>query len=348
MKKSLCGVLAMLLLVCLSLPGMAMAEGYWQLAAIDGQGSDRVHLRAEPSKDADSMGLYFAGTYVEVLDERTADWVWVRIGEETGYIMRQYLQFTMQFDMLARTASQQPLGLANNLGGAFVNLRPAPVEAGQPLLGVGNGALVTIAGETDDHWYYVRDEMSGQWGYMLASLVLPVDAGTYGTYREVLERDGYFRNPEDNSLLRLSDLRNGSEGMPLSTTAFSRIDLNGDGQIEIVVQLEASFGVYGVLVLHQSDHTVYGQTFGLRALDGLKLDGSYSFSSSAAESGIGRLQFVGAQCIQTEITYSELVSDEDPVQIAYYVDNKPSSRAGFEAAIKRWTELRDAVWVRMP
>jgi hypothetical protein len=215
-------------------------------------------------------------------------------------------------------------------------------------MGVENGALVTIAGETNDHWYYVRDEISGQWGYMLASLVLPVDAGTYGGYMEVLERDGFFRNPEDNSLLRLSDLRNGQEGMTLATTGFSRIDLNGDGQIEVVVQLEARDGAYGVLVLYRSNNTVYGQTFGLRALGGLKLDGTYSFSSSAAESGIGRLAFDGAQCIQTQITYSEMVSDKDPYQVAYYVDNKPSNRAGFEAAIQRWTQQRDAVWLKMP
>ncbi|MDR0898237.1 MAG: SH3 domain-containing protein [Oscillospiraceae bacterium] len=345
MKKLVLCLLTLLLLSLLFI-GTAMAEGYTQHAVIDGQSADRVHLRAGASTMYDSLGLYFTGTPVEVLGG-TGDWTQVRIGSVQGYILSRYLRFGN--DGYGVT-SQQPLGLINNPGGAFVNLRPDPSEAGHVLAVVNNGAMVTIAGETADHWYYVFDEASGQWGYMMASLVLPMEKGYHDSYIYVLKNVNPFIVIEEGKprVLRPNDLRAGSEGLPLTIPAFSRIDLDGDGRIEVVLQLEAEFGPYGVAVIFQPENgSMFGQIFGLRALGGLKFDGSYSYSSSAMESGIGRLRFDGTACIQTEITYSAPISYDNPTEIVYFVNNLPSSQAGFEAAVRQWTAQREAVWVPM-
>lgn len=52
---------------------------------------DAVHLRERPSDDAPSMGLYFRGVEVEVLEERDDGWVRVRLGTYVGYMRRTAL-----------------------------------------------------------------------------------------------------------------------------------------------------------------------------------------------------------------------------------------------------------------
>jgi hypothetical protein len=341
MKKAACGALVLLLMGLLFV-GAALADGGAWTEVIDGQSADRVHLRAAPSTQADSLGLYFTGTPVTVLG-RIGGFTQVRIGSAQGFIMSRYL---LGIDEAAHLGARWPLGLINNPGGGFVNLRAYPSEAGTEVLGtVENGVLVQIWGETADHWYYVSDGTSGQMGYMMASLVLPVDDAYDAAYRRVLFEDMPFFGMEERRELRLSDLRRGDVGMTFTTPAFSRIDLNGDGQIEVVIQVESEIGAYGVQVLYQWNGTVYGQFFGLRAMGGLKFDGSYHFASNAAESGIGRLRIDGAQCIPTQITYSEMVSDAHPMEIRYFVDNQPGDAAGFEEAVSRWAAQREAVWV---
>ena len=61
MKRLFVLLLAMLLMI-----PAALAES--NLYYIDGRDADRVHLRAEPSAQADSLGLYFSGTGVIVID----------------------------------------------------------------------------------------------------------------------------------------------------------------------------------------------------------------------------------------------------------------------------------------
>lgn len=53
---------------------------------------DRLHLRARPDKGSESLGKYYNGTPVEVL-EKGKEWTRVRVGQTTGYMMTDYLAF---------------------------------------------------------------------------------------------------------------------------------------------------------------------------------------------------------------------------------------------------------------
>jgi len=54
---------------------------------------DRLHLRAEPSRQSQSLGRFFNGTQVEWLDGELGEWLKVRIGDIAGYMMAEYLFF---------------------------------------------------------------------------------------------------------------------------------------------------------------------------------------------------------------------------------------------------------------
>lgn len=62
--------------------------------------ADRLHLRASPQKSAASLGKFYNGTPVQVL-ENLGEWCHVRIGLDgnlEGYMMTRYLAFGVQMD----------------------------------------------------------------------------------------------------------------------------------------------------------------------------------------------------------------------------------------------------------
>ena len=59
---------------------------------------DRLHLRAEPAKQAKSLGKFFSGTQVEILSE-TDGWYQVRAGFQEGYMMKEFVDIVPQESM---------------------------------------------------------------------------------------------------------------------------------------------------------------------------------------------------------------------------------------------------------
>ncbi len=58
---------------------------------------DRLHLRAKPSRSGESLGKFFTGTQVEILEE-AGDWYRVRVGFDEGYVMRDFIMIVEQED----------------------------------------------------------------------------------------------------------------------------------------------------------------------------------------------------------------------------------------------------------
>lgn len=58
----------------------------------NGDPEDRLHLREKPDKGSRSLGKFYNGTPVEVL-EKGSEWTRVKIGNITGYMMTKYLAF---------------------------------------------------------------------------------------------------------------------------------------------------------------------------------------------------------------------------------------------------------------
>lgn len=137
------------------------------LCALAGRGpsyvqADRVHLRMKPSKDAKSLGLYFAGTEAEVQWEENDHWVCVRIGTETGYMMREFVSTETPADNTFVYRLTQSNGL-------YVNLREFPGMDAEVLTTCRIGQPVQVMGETSSGWSYVT--ANGKTGYILTDLL---------------------------------------------------------------------------------------------------------------------------------------------------------------------------------
>lgn len=59
--------------------------------------AERLHLREGPSYSSESLGRYYNGTRVEVLERTNAEWTKVRIGILEGYMRTEYLDFEYPF-----------------------------------------------------------------------------------------------------------------------------------------------------------------------------------------------------------------------------------------------------------
>ncbi|MBQ8555625.1 MAG: hypothetical protein IJ438_07105 [Clostridia bacterium] len=157
MKK----LLACLLTLMLCFP-FAQAE---TVLYVDGDDSDRVHLRVGPSSEEESLGLYLTGTPVILLENAAEDWCWVRIGAETGCMMRRYLTQSMP-------ESVNAWRLVDNPNGTWVNLRLSPSMDGLVALCPDNGELVQVLGETSTGWSYVA--FGSVTGYMVTDYLAEI------------------------------------------------------------------------------------------------------------------------------------------------------------------------------
>lgn len=73
--------------------------------------NDRLHLRTKPSREADSLGKFWNGTPVRVLNERDG-WCQVEIGTDgrlTGWMLKKYLVTGAKMDQVTPCFSQQTL-----------------------------------------------------------------------------------------------------------------------------------------------------------------------------------------------------------------------------------------------
>lgn len=151
-------LLLLLLMLLLWIPA-AGAEN--AVRWIHGGNADRVHLRAEPSREADSLGLYYTGTDV-ILINSTGDWAWVMIGDVTGYVMADYLTDDAPLQCGPRMQVDNPHS-------TWVNLRMSPSMDGMVAMCPDNGTAVQLLGETADGWSYV--ECEGVQGYIVTELI---------------------------------------------------------------------------------------------------------------------------------------------------------------------------------
>ncbi len=144
------------------------------LAALDCSGwaavnnpnpADRLHLRAEPNKDATSLGKYYNGTPARVL-AREGDWAHVSIFGVEGWMLTRYLAF----DADAKEVKPAfPTVMAANDGaelfeGMSLDERIASLPAGQEM---------QVLGIVGEKWVHVWISGSERTGYMYQAEVTP-------------------------------------------------------------------------------------------------------------------------------------------------------------------------------
>lgn len=165
MKSLLASALAALLLQA----GGALADeplSGFAGALVDSPSDTQVHLRAGRGTEFASLGLYFEGARVLCEPWPQGDWALVVIGNQQGYMRREYLAQPTEVWELAPTIR---MGTVANPGSDRVNLRRGPGLQTQVLCQLFNGEQVVIQGETVDGWYLVQHQE--QSGYMLSSMI---------------------------------------------------------------------------------------------------------------------------------------------------------------------------------
>jgi hypothetical protein len=168
-------------------------------------------------------------------------------------------------------------------------------------------------------------------------------------YESVLQGKTQFFSvdaAQDLYISQLSQALSADGSVETRVTKLAVVDLDGDETPEVVLGLAVNDNEdFGFEVLHYRDRVVYGYAFPYRALMNLKADGTFSFSSGAADSGFGMLEFTDSGYILHRITYCESsYSSTQEQTVSYFVDGQGSTEEDFLPAIARQNEKTDVLW----
>lgn len=176
--------------------------------------------------------------------------------------------------------------------------------------------------------------------FMLAMTACGAAKSGQTTFRDILLENGAFRyNGEPITLEAFME----EEAEFAEIFSFTTLDMDGDGEKEILLQIMAPAGDQGgYLELHQGETGVAGFRLSPRAMWELKDDGTFVYSLAAGtEDGIASLAFDGEKCTQTnhftargeQFRFSEYRAGETAITEAEYL-----------AAVEAHHQKSDANW----
>lgn len=151
---------------------------------------------------------------------------------------------------------------------------------------------------------------------------------TFGKDRDTAIVSGIFSQDRDAAILK-----------------YALIDLEGDGQEEIVLQAADVAGdLGGYVILHQQGDAVYGFASHYKTFENLKTDGTYTYSDLAGtENGVCRIRNFTNIGYETErLLYEQ--TDHDSGAVSYLQDGKAVTEDEYRAAKDIYDKKPDAVW----
>lgn len=158
----------------------------------------------------------------------------------------------------------------------------------------------------------------------------------------VLLGTGSFRSASDGERLDLQSVTRlfTEDQVPFQVESFTLCDLDGDGIPEAVLRV----GEYaGYAVLRWEDGEVRAYAVVPRGLGELKADGTFIYSNSASDWGIGRYTFNGKESVLEEITYCKPAADYE----IYMNRGEFISRSDFDLAFERWEASARPLWCEL-
>lgn len=170
-----------------------------------------------------------------------------------------------------------------------------------------------------------------------------IDHTALEAYQAVLKNQAELFSTDSKKKLYLHDFLTNQEiyGTALTVTHFAVLDMDGDKVPEVVLELSVNKEPQFYEILHEMDDTVCGYLIVYRGLELLKADGTFQYSSGAADTGIGKLKF-GSTVFRTEPSgYSESGPDGT---ISFFRNKKPVTKEVFDSLLKEQSEKKDAVW----
>lgn len=168
-------------------------------------------------------------------------------------------------------------------------------------------------------------------------------------YINVLQNAATFFSTDSNSNLSIDQLNQSisdDSSVTVKATKFAVVDLDNGGAPEVILWLNVNNDdYYGFEVLRYHDGVIYGYTLWYRAFMELKVDGTFSFSSGAADNGFGTVRFTENIYIFDGITYCRPDESNDNQKIAYFVNNRENATEDeFQSAIDKQSEKTDVTW----
>ena len=149
--------------------------------------------------------------------------------------------------------------------------------------------------------------------------------------------------PSDKTNKTLQDALNDEFTEGAGYDSFAVLDVDGDGKLDVVLNVTVNDEVLGYLVLTSADEVICAYGFYYRAMIGLKEDGSFSFSSSAAESGVATFYKDENRDAQyNELAESKLDENEN---VVYFVNGEAADEDAFTAVINAQNEKADVTFV---
>ena len=128
---------------------------------------------------------------------------------------------------------------------------------------------------------------------------------------------------------------------------FTCADLDGDGAPEAILWLQVNENdTYGFEVLRrQQNGQIDGYTLPYRSFMDLKTDGTFSFSSGAADSGFGSISLSDKAYTINETTYSLSAYDtNNELTVSYFVNGQTASEAEYLAAVEKQNGKESVSW----
>lgn len=149
--------------------------------------------------------------------------------------------------------------------------------------------------------------------------------------------------PSDKTNKTLQDALNHEFTEGAGYDSFAVLDVDGDGKLDVVLNVTVNGEVLGYLVLTSADEVICAYGFYYRAMIGLKEDGSFSFSSSALESGVATFYKDENRDAQyNELAESKLDENEN---VVYFVNGEAADEDAFTAVINAQNEKADVTFV---
>lgn len=177
----------------------------------------------------------------------------------------------------------------------------------------------------------------------------PSQGNSGNRFYAVLQGNEPFYSTDINQHLTINELGrvvSDDSGITAKALKFASADLDGDGAPEAVLWLQVNENdAYGFEILRQQSGQIYGYTLPYRSFMDLKLDGSFSFSSGAADSGFGTLSFSDKAYTVNEITYSQSAYDaNNELTVSYFVNGQAASEAEYLAAVEKQNGKENVSW----
>lgn len=142
-------------------------DGYATAQVHNPISTDRLNLRVEKTENSASLGKYYNGCTVAIVQKGNDGWSRVRIGNLEGYMKNQFLDFNapkdQQTEMLPKVTIQ-------NSNGQGVNLRKQASTHVNAVALYPNGTQVQVLGIAGE-WCHVL--IDGEIGFMMTQYLVP-------------------------------------------------------------------------------------------------------------------------------------------------------------------------------